>query len=80
VKETGRALDLLKRCLSLNPSHQEALQLFHQLRQLSDDSDDSEVTRESDKLPANQDAPPSASYWLRSDRIRQQRWNETARN
>jgi len=80
VKETGRALDLLKRCLSLNPSHQEALQLFHQLRQQSDDSDDSEVTRESDKLPANQDAPPSASYWLRSDRIRQQRWNETARN
>ena len=74
AKETRQAEDLLKRCLALNPTHHEALQLFQRLQQPpNSDSDQHPTARD-------QVAAPSASYWLRSNRIRRQRWNETARN
>jgi len=91
AKETQRALDLLNRCLLLNPTHREALQLLHRLQQQEEphqEEEEEEEEEQEEQQQQQQQQPedsgkvdaPSASYWLRSNRIRQQRWNETARN
>jgi len=79
AKETRQAMGLLKRCLALNPRHQEALHLFYRLQEQGQEQEQ-ESGASSYPVAKDQVTPPSASYWLRSNRIHRERWNETARN
>ena len=72
-------MGLLKRCLALNPRHQEALHLFYRLQEQGQEQEQ-ESGASSYPVAKDQVTPPSASYWLRSNRIHRERWNETARN